>query len=201
MTDQGTGQPTPPEPPPPPQVQQPQVQPEPPAEWQQPSVEWQQPTYAAPPPVPAYQQQPPPPPGYGQPSYPGQAMAPYPGGPGSIGQVRSTGICILLFIVTLGIYGWVWWYKVQNEMKRHTGQGLGGGISLLLAILVTVVMPYITSSEVGGLYTRRGQQAPVTGVTGLWYFPGNFILVGPIIWFVKTNEALNTYWRSVGAVG
>ena len=61
-------------------------------------------------------------------------MAPYPGGPGSIGQVRSTGICILLFIVTLGIYGWVWWYKVHDEMKRHTGQGLGGGISLLLAI-------------------------------------------------------------------
>ena len=67
----------------------------------------------------------------------GQAIAPYPGGPGSIGQVRGTGICILLFIVTLGIYGWVWWYKVHDEMKRHTGQGIGGGISLLLAFLVS----------------------------------------------------------------
>ena len=56
-----------------------------------------------------------------------------------------------------------------------------------------------TSSEVGGLYSRRGQQPPVTGLTGLWYFPGIFILVGPIIWFVKTNGALNAYWRSVGA--
>ena len=194
MSDQGTGQPAPTEPTPTePQATAPQ------GEWQQPSYAAPPPVppYAAPPPVPApaaYEQQPPPP------VY-GQAIAPYPGGPGSIGQVRSTGICILLFIVTLGIYGWVWWYKVQNEMKRHTGQGLGGGISLLLAILVTVVMPFITSSEVGALYTRRGQHPPVTGVTGLWYFPGSFILVGPIIWFVKTNEALNTYWRSVGAAG
>ncbi len=38
-------------------------------------------------------------------------------------------------------------------------------------------------------------------MTGLWYFPGSLILVGPIIWFVKTNNALNDYWRSVGAAG
>jgi hypothetical protein len=42
-------------------------------------------------------------------------------------------------------------------------------------------------------------RAPVSGVTGLWYFPGIFLLVGPLIWFIKTNGALNAYWRSVGA--
>jgi hypothetical protein len=26
-------------------------------------------------------------------------------------------------------------------------------------------------------------------------------LIGSIIWFVKTNGALNAYWRSVGAQG
>jgi hypothetical protein len=25
------------------------------------------------------------------------------------------------------------------------------------------------------------------------------ILVGPIVWFVKTNAALNDYWKSLGA--
>jgi hypothetical protein len=35
-------------------------------------------------------------------------------------------------------------------------------------------------------------------MTGLWYFPGVLILVGPIVWFVKTNGALNDYWRSQG---
>ncbi|GAB2640648.1 hypothetical protein GCM10027270_31590 [Nocardioides ginkgobilobae] len=45
------------------------------------------------------------------------------------------------------------------------------------------------------------QKEPVSGATGLWYFPGMFILVGPIIWFVKTNGALNDYWKSLGAQG
>ena len=59
--------------------------------------------------------------------------------------------------------------------------------------------PFLASDEVGELYARRGQAKPVSGLTGLWYFPGMFILVGPIIWFVQTNAALNDYWRSLGA--
>ncbi|MEJ7628811.1 MAG: hypothetical protein WKF54_04395 [Nocardioidaceae bacterium] len=35
--------------------------------------------------------------------------------------------------------------------------------------------------------------------TGLWVIPGILIIVGPIIWFVKVNGALNDYWRSLGA--
>jgi hypothetical protein len=84
-------------------------------------------------------------------------------------------------------------------MKNYSGRGLDGPLALVLAIFVGIVMPYITSSEVGGLYEARGQQKPVSGATGLWVFPGVFIIVGPIIWFVKTNGALNDYWRSVGA--
>jgi Domain of unknown function (DUF4234) len=192
MTDEGTGQPGPPEPP------AAQPAPQPPAPWQPPAYSQQPPpAYGQPPP--AYGQ---PHPAFAQPVYAGQVMAPYQGGPAPIGQVRSTGICILLAIVTLGIYQYVWFYKVHDEMKRHTGQGIGGGIALLLTFLVSIVMPYISSSEVGGLYSRRGQQPPVTGVTGLWYFPGVFLLfIGPIVWFVKTNGALNSYWRSVGAPG
>jgi Domain of unknown function (DUF4234)/Cytochrome b(C-terminal)/b6/petD len=115
------------------------------------------------------------------------------------GKIRSTGVCILLAIVTLGIYPIVWYYMVHDEMKRHSNDGLGGGVALILAILVGFVMPYVTSSEVGALYARRGIKKPVSGTTGLWYFPGSLILVGPLIWFIKTNGALNTYWRSLGA--
>lgn len=120
---------------------------------------------------------------------------------GPIGQVRSTGVAFLLFIVTFGIYGWFYWFKVHEEMKRHSGQGIGGGIALILAIFVGFVLPYLTSAEVGNLYKRRGQKEPVSAMTGLWYLPGMFILVGPIIWFVKTNGALNDYWKSLGAQG
>ncbi len=120
-------------------------------------------------------------------------------GPGPIGKVRGTGVCILLSVVTLGIYNVVWYYQTHEEMKRHTGRGLGGGIALVLALFVGIVMPFFTSDEVGGMYALRGQPRPVSGITGLWYFPGVFLLVGPLIWFVQTNGALNAYWRSLGA--
>jgi hypothetical protein len=84
-------------------------------------------------------------------------------------------------------------------MKRHSGQGIGGGLALLLAFFVGFVNPFLASSEVGQLYQRRGVPAPVSGMTGLWYIPGFMLLIGPIIWFAKTNNALNAYWRSVGA--
>ncbi|HET8663549.1 MAG TPA: DUF4234 domain-containing protein [Nocardioides sp.] len=121
-------------------------------------------------------------------------------GPAPIGKVRDTGMCFLLMIVTLGFYSWFWYFKVHEEMKRHTGDGLGGGIALLLAILVGVVMPFLSSNEVGRLYERRGQPAPVSALTGLWaLLLGWFFFVGIIVWFVKTNRALNDYWRSLGA--
>ncbi|WP_198346437.1 MULTISPECIES: DUF4234 domain-containing protein [Nocardioides] len=121
---------------------------------------------------------------------------------GPIGQVRSTGTCVLLTIVTLGFYTWYWWYKTHDEMKQHTGNGLGGPVALILAIFVGIVMPFFSSSEVGQLYERKGRPKPVSGTTGLWYLLlGWFFFVGAIVWFVKTNGALNEYWRSQGAQG
>lgn len=118
--------------------------------------------------------------------------------PNHVGKVRSTGVSILLFVVTLGIYGWFWYYQVHEDLKRHTGRGLGGVVALLLAIFVGFVMPFFTSSEVGNVQEAAGRQKTVSGVTGLWIL---LPLIGGIVWFVKTNGALNEYWRSRGATG
>ncbi len=152
---------------------------------------------------------PPPPPGYGQPEYgqQGHPAQPMPGPPpwpqysqptGALGTMRPTGMIILLFVVTLGIWGFVYYFQTHEEMKRHTGEGLGGIIALLIAVIFGIVSPFLHSFEVGRLYERRGQAPPVTALTGLWFFPGIFILVGPFIWFVRTNSALDEYWRSQG---
>ena len=120
---------------------------------------------------------------------------------GPIGRQRGTGLSIVLFIVTLGIYGYVWIFQVHEEMKRHSNEGLGGGISLLLwFFLGTLAMGFLTPLEVARLYERRGQKPPVTALTGLWATVGILLCgVGPIVWFVQTNNALNDYWRSLGA--
>jgi hypothetical protein len=161
----------------------------------------QQPT----PPFPqyGYEQQPPSyPPGYaGQPMPNVPAYAQYAQPQGPIGQMRPTGMIILLFFVTLGIWSFIYYYQTHEEMKRHSGEGLGGVIALLIAIFFGIVNPFLLSNEVGNLYRRRGQEPPVTALTALWFFPGMFILVGPFVWFVKTNNALNEYWQSLGARG
>jgi hypothetical protein len=160
--------------------------------------------------------QPPPPPGYGAghgspppPQY-GYAGQPMPAAPayaqyaqpqGPIGQIRPTGMIILLFLVTLGIWGFIYYFQTHEEMKRHTGEGLGGVIALVISLFFGVVSPFLLSNEVGNLYGRRGQEKPVSAVTALWFFPGILILVGPFIWFVQTNRALNDYWASLGAQG
>ena len=113
--------------------------------------------------------------------------------------MRSTGLQILLFFVTFGIWSFVYYFQTHEEMKKHSGEGIGGVLALVLSFFVGFVSPYLLSHEVGGLYERRGQQKPVSAVTGLWFFPGMFILVGPFIWFIQTNNALNNYWRSLGA--
>jgi hypothetical protein len=127
----------------------------------------------------------------------GSQYAPPPAmGPGPVGQIRNTGTCFLLAIVTLFIYTFVWYYKTHEEMKNHSGQGLGGVVALILALFVGIAMPFLTAHEVGKMYERAGRQAPVSAITGLWTL---IPLLGAIIWFVKTNGALNSYWESLGA--
>jgi len=143
----------------------------------------------------------PPPPAYDAHADTQPGMQPY-AAPGALaaagpaGNVRSTGTCILLFIVTLGIYGWFWYYNSAEEMKRHSGEGIGGVLALILGIFVSIAMVFISAHEVGQLYERRHQKPPVSALTGLWVL---LPIVGGIVWFVKTNGALNNYWRSLGA--
>ena len=115
---------------------------------------------------------------------------------GPLGQPRGIGFGILLFIVTLSLYGWYWVYKTQEEMKQHTGDGLGGVLGLVVWILISAVSAFVIPSEVGKMYAKAGRESPITGWTGLWLFPGAILIIPAIVWFVKVQGALNSYWES-----
>ncbi len=140
-----------------------------------------------------------PPPG-AQPGYPPAAQpAPYGGGlagRGPIGEPRSAGTVVILSIITLGIYNIYWQYKTFQEMKDYSGQGLGGGIALILAIFVGFVNPFIMGSEIANIYRAEGQEPPVSAATGAWIL---LPIVGGIIWIVKCQGALNDLWVAHGA--
>jgi amino acid transporter len=116
---------------------------------------------------------------------------------GPVGETRSVGLSILWFILTIGIYGIYWVYKTQEEVKRYSGNGVGGVLGIVIYILISPVTFFIVPSEVRYMYEDLdGGQSPVRGVTGLWFL---LPIVGSIIWFVKVQGALNRYWESKGA--
>jgi hypothetical protein len=112
------------------------------------------------------------------------------------GKERGIGVSILLFVVTLGFYGWYWAFKTQEETKQETGEGLGGVLGLVIWILIGAVSAFVIPSEVGKMYSRAGKLPPVTGWTGLWLFPFGVFVVPAIVWFVKVQGALNRYWAA-----
>jgi Domain of unknown function (DUF4234) len=118
---------------------------------------------------------------------------------GPLGRPRGVGFGILLYVVTLSFYSWYWVYNTQEEMKRHVGDGLGGVVGLVVWVLLSPVSAFVIPSEVGKMYARAGQSPPMSGWTGLWLFPGGILIIPAIVWFVKIQRALNTYWKSKGA--
>jgi len=117
------------------------------------------------------------------------------GNTGRLGRPRGIGFGILMFIVTLHFYSWYWVFKTQEEIKQHTGEGLGGVLGLVIWILLNPVEAFVIPSEVGKMYEEDGQQRPMSGWTGLWLFPGGILIIPAIVWFVKVQGALNRYWE------
>ena len=115
---------------------------------------------------------------------------------GPLGNPRGIGFGILMFIVTLGFYSWYWAFKTHEEVKQHSGEGVGGVIGLVIWILLNVVSAFVIPSEVGKMYGKDGQAPPVSGWTGLWLFPGFILIIPAIVWFVKVQGALNRYWAA-----
>ena len=114
------------------------------------------------------------------------------GGQGPVGKPRGVAFVILISIVTLGIYHLYWVFKNYEEMQRHTSQGIGGVLALVIAILLNPVIWFEMPSEVGRMYRDDGRTG-MTGWTGLWML---LPIAGWFVWMIKIQRALNHYWQS-----
>jgi uncharacterized protein DUF4234 len=115
---------------------------------------------------------------------------------GAIGQHRGPWFVALIGLITFGIYWIYWYYKTGEEVKRYSGEGLGGILWLVIALVIGIVMWFVAPSEVGNLYGREGKERPVSGKTGFWML---LPLVGYFVWTIKVQGALNRFWESKGA--
>ena len=116
---------------------------------------------------------------------------------GRVGNTRSIPLSILWAVLTLGIYTFIWTYKTHDEIKRYSGNGVGGVLGLVIYILISPVTFFIGPSEVRYMSEDLdGEQSPVRGIYGLWFL---LPLIGGLIWFIQVQGALNRYWQGKGA--
>ena len=116
---------------------------------------------------------------------------------GTVGHTRSIGLSILWAVLTLGIYTFIWTYKTQEEIKRYSGNGVGGVLGLVIYILIAPVTFFVVPSEVRYMYEDLDDgRSPVSGIYGLWFL---LPLIGALIWFIQVQGALNRYWQGKGA--
>jgi hypothetical protein len=122
---------------------------------------------------------------------------------GPPGKARSTGLTILWSILTLGIYTFFWTYWTFDELERYRGKGLGGALGLviyivcvLFGVVATVITGVLVWSELKELYEEDGRESPHSPLWGLWLL---LPIVGPFIWYIPTQAALNDFWVSKGA--
>lgn len=122
---------------------------------------------------------------------PHAAYSPY-GNWGPLGRRENIGVQIVLSIATLGLYGWYWAFKCHDEVKKHSGEGVGGLAGMLIYIFVGVVTLFLLPLEIKRMYERDGRPSPVGAGTAAW------VLLFGIPWYVKCQAALNDYWESKG---
>ena len=120
-------------------------------------------------------------------------------------KIRSPWAAALLPIVTLGIYYFVWYYKINREMK-DLGQARGSdelgdspGTSLLAVTLgALIIVPAIISTIHTAQRIQRAQR--LTGIDPQlngWLALVLYLIISPGFWGYEQSE-LNKVWRNQG---
>jgi Domain of unknown function (DUF4234) len=108
-----------------------------------------------------------------------------------------------LVLITLGIYGFYWFYKVNQEIKTYTkDETISPGRSLLAVIpgFLLIVPPFIayynTANHVVEMEQRHGIPSQIS--------PALVVILGLVIWIgmaAYVQEHLNRVWDSAATQG
>lgn len=137
-------------------------------------------------------------------------------GKGGEGKIRSFWVGVGLVIITLGIYGYCWYYFLNDELKdiglAKEDQNLGQSSPAMSVVAILIggwaLIPPLLSVYNFGQRIRRAQR--LTGipkqdqinptVAFLLYFPGGLLIV-PLFfhfWYVTKNQ--NKALRAAGGL-
>ena len=110
---------------------------------------------------------------------------------------------LALSLITLGIYGLYWYYKVNEEIQRYTNdQTISPSRSLLAVIpgFLLIVPPFIayynTANHIVQMQQQRGMASQIS--------PALVVIIALVLWIgmaAYVQEHLNRVWESASASG
>lgn len=101
-----------------------------------------------------------------------------------------------LTFITLGIYGFVWYYKVNDEARRFLkDESIRPGIALLAVLLgwIAIVPPFISAYHTGERVVRMERRAGISNELS----PAIFLILFIVVSFfggAYVQEHLNRLW-------
>ena len=112
---------------------------------------------------------------------------------GPLGTPRVAWQVAVLTLLTCGLYAVYWAYVSHQELKDHTGAGLGGVGGLVVFVVAGIVTMFLLPNEVENAAAARGLRSDVSARTGLWVL---LPIVGWFIWQMRVQHALNALWTA-----
>ena len=120
---------------------------------------------------------------------PPQAPQQFPGG-GPIEQ-RNIALCIILSIVTCGIYGLYWIYKLTEDVNKLTGDpnATSGGMVILLSIITcNIYMWYWLYKQGDAIDQVKASRGLSSGNSGILYLILAIFGLGIVSYALMQNE-------------
>ena len=102
---------------------------------------------------------------------------------------RNIALCVILTIVTLGIYGLYWFVQITNDVNKlaNPEKKTSGGAALLLTIITCNIYGFYWAYKMGGLLdkaqTDRGMPAQNRAVVYLILE----LVIAPVAWILMQN--------------
>jgi hypothetical protein len=124
-------------------------------------------------------------------------------------KVREPGLVILWSVLTLGIYAYVWYYKINREL-RDFGEAQGDtelaksnpALSVLAVTLgALILVPQVVSywrctGRIRRAEAITGRNDPLNGwIIGICYATGIFLLLPLIAIPILVQDHLNAVWK------
>jgi|GEM_PF-1469650 len=127
-----------------------------------------------------------------------------------LGKHRNPVVPILLSLITFGIYGLVWLFKLYKEASLYANNRNGASVTsggaavgFLFIPVFNIVWSIMLWFKTPGLVTKMrqadGVPADQRGKTASLGFLMLIPVLGGILWIILTQNAMNSFWKEAKA--